>query len=130
MSRRNLALAGVVLAAAGIAAASRSPRQTVGAAAAGGPPSGKYACYQFGFNAQMFFNGVTVVIQPGGHYTTAGASFTGDYRFVPQGARIIYTSGKLAGLKSWYIQSAGGQAIYITFHDGKATNTAVCGRMH
>lgn len=95
-----------------------------------GPPLGRYTCYQFGFNAQMFYNGVTVDILEGGKYTTEGSNFTGSYEFVSQGAKIIYVSGKLQGLSSWYRLNSKGKAIYIAFKNGRATNAAVCGIIH
>lgn len=101
------------------------------AAAAAGPPTGKYACYQAGFNGLSYYNGVTVVIERHARYTTKGAHFQGKYRYIAQGKRIKYLTGKLHGLRSWYdVDQSGHQAIYITFIDGTAKNTAVCGRLH
>ena len=99
-------------------------------ALAGGPPLGRYACYNYGFNMQAFYDGVTVVLESGSRYTTAGAAFTGIYRYVPAGKRIVYVTGKLRGLRSWLRQDGSKSAILIAFHDGNATNTAVCGRIH
>lgn len=98
------------------------------AIASSGPPLGRYACYDYGYNFRAFYNGVTVVIEPGSHYTTQGANFTGRYRYA--GGRIEFLSGKLAGLRSWYTASAHGHAIHIAFRNGNTTNTAVCGRLH
>lgn len=100
------------------------------AVASSGPPLGRYACYNYGFNFQSFYNGVTVVIESGSRYTTAGAAFTGTYRYIPAGKRIVYVTEKLRGLRSWLRQDGAKSAIMIAFHNGNATNTAVCGRIH
>lgn len=77
-----------------------------------------------------YYNGVTVIIEPGGRYTTQGASFTGTYRFVAAGQQIQFLTGKLAGLRSHFRSSASGKSIVIAFKNHNATNTAVCGRLH
>lgn len=97
--------------------------------AAQGPAPGKYACYNYGFGFQSFYNGVTVVIERGNRYTTRGASFTGLYRYNPSTKSIVFLSGKLRGLRSWYRPGAPAGAILIAFRNGNATNTAVCGRI-
>ena len=118
-------------AAVALAAAVVAPiPESAAMAASAGPPPGRYACYGFGFNAQTFFTGVTIVILDGGKYTTKGGHFTGAYTFTSGGGRIEFTSGKLEGLKSWYTSSNSGKAIHVAFKNGKATNTAVCGILH
>ncbi len=100
------------------------------ARAADGPPPGRYACYAYGFGMAGYYNGVTVVIEPGGRYTTQGASFTGQYRYVAAGQQVQFLSGKLAGLRSHYRSSASGKSIIIAFKNRNATNTAVCSKLH
>ena len=46
---------------------------------------------------------------------------------MPQGARIVYLSGKLKGLKSWYTADKSGKAIRVKFNIGGSSYTAVCG---
>ncbi len=101
----------------------------IAGAASSGPPAGKYACYNYGYNFQTFYNGVTLIIEDGSHYTTQGANFTGHYRYLQNGS-IVFSSGKLRGLKSRFRQGHGGKAILIGFKNGHATNTAVCGLSH
>jgi hypothetical protein len=98
--------------------------------ASDGPPTGRYACYAYGFGMAGYYNGVTVVIQPGGRYTTQGANFTGDYRYVAAGQQVQFLTGKLAGLRSHYRSSASGHSIIIAFKNHNATNTAVCSKLH
>ena len=98
--------------------------------AADGPPPGQYACYAYGFGMAGYYNGVTVVIEPGGRYTTKGASYTGRYRYVAAGQQVQFISGKLAGLRSHYRSSASGKSIIIAFKNHNATNTAVCSKLH
>ncbi len=101
----------------------------IAGAASSGPPAGKYACYNYGFNFQVFYNGVTLIIEDDSHYTTQGAKFTGRYRYLQNGS-IVFASGKLQGLTSRFRPGPGGKAILIDFRDGRATNTAVCGMLH
>jgi len=98
--------------------------------AADGPPPGRYACYAYGFGMAGYYNGVTVVIEPGGRYTTQGASFAGQYRYVAAGQQVQFLTGKLAGLRSHYRSSASGKSIIIAFKNHKSTNTAVCSKLH
>jgi hypothetical protein len=100
------------------------------AQASDGPPPGRYACYAYGFGMGGYYNGTTVVIEPGGHYTTVGASYTGNYRYVAAGKKVQFLTGKLAGLRSWYRSSASGKSILIAFKNHTATNTAVCSKLH
>jgi hypothetical protein len=113
------------LVALGFGAFSALPAQ-----ASEGPPPGRYACYAYGFGMAGYYNGTTVVIEPGGRYTTVGASFTGTYRYVAAGKKVQFVTGKLAGLRSWYRSSASGKSILIAFKNHNATNTAVCGKLH
>ncbi|MDH2910640.1 MAG: hypothetical protein HKL92_08635 [Candidatus Eremiobacteraeota bacterium] len=98
-------------------------------AASAPPPVGKYACYNYGFNFQAFYNGVTLILKDGSHYTTQGATYVGRYRYLQNGS-IVFASGKLQGLTSRFRPGPGGKAILIDFRDGRATNTAVCGMLH
>jgi len=100
------------------------------ARAADGHPPGRYACYAYGFGMGGYYNGVTVVIEPGGRYTTQGASSTGQYRYVAAGGQVQFLTGKLAGLRSHYRSSASGKSIVIGFKNHNATNTAVCSKLH
>jgi hypothetical protein len=100
------------------------------AVASGGPPLGKYACYAYGFGMTGYYNGVTVILEPGNRYTTQGASFTGTYRYVAAGNQVQFLTGKLAGLRSRYRSSASGHSIIIAFKNHNATNTAVCSKLH
>lgn len=103
---------------------------TLPARASDGPPPGRYACYAYGFGMAGYYNGVTVIIEPGGRYTTQGASFTGTYRYVASGRQVQFLTGKLAGLRSRYRSSASGKSIVIAFKNRNATNTAVCSKLH
>ena len=100
------------------------------AQASDGPPPGRYACYAYGFGMAGYYNGTTVVIEPGSRYTTVGASFTGNYRYVDTGRKVQFLTGKLAGLRSWYRSSASGKSILIAFKNHNSTNTAVCSKLH
>jgi hypothetical protein len=95
--------------------------------AASGPPTGKYACYAY-VGSTPYYNGTTVILKSGHHYTTKGAHFTGRYAI--KGKKVIFRSGKLKGFKSlWRVDGSGTPALIIEFPNHSSTNTATCGRL-
>jgi hypothetical protein len=93
--------------------------------AASGPPAGKYACYAY-VGYTTYYNGTTVILKSGHHYTTKGAHLIG--RYAVKGKKVIFRSGKLKGFKSlWRVDGSGTPALIVEFPNHSSTNTATCG---
>ena len=98
------------------------------ASGAAGPPPGRYACYAY-VGSTPYYNGTTVILKKGGHYTTKGAHDTG--RYAVHGKHVVFRSGKLRGFRTtWRVDGSGTAALIIEFPNNHATNTATCGLLH